>query len=50
MKNNKRPQTPKARNEQLMRAMQEKRFGNAAGLHKNKKAYTRKSKYGKGWE
>ena len=46
---NKRPQAQKARNEQLMRAMQEKRFGNAAGTHKSKKAYTRKPKHFKGW-
>lgn len=50
MKKNKRPQAPKGRNEEYMRGMQELRRSNAAGTHKNKKAYTRKSKYGKGWE
>jgi hypothetical protein len=38
---NRRPQTAKSRNEPLMRAMQEKRFGNAAVKHRNKKKYTR---------
>lgn len=39
-----RPQTPKARNEQLMRAMQDKRYGNAAGFHKPKTSYNRNDK------
>lgn len=47
---NRRAQTPKARNEQLMRAMQDKRQSNAAGFHKPKTAYTRKPKHFKGWD
>lgn len=49
MNKNKRPQAPKGRNENLMRAMQDKRRSNAAGLHKSKKAYARKGKYGNEW-
>lgn len=47
---NKRPQAPKVRNEAYMRGMQELRRSNAAGTHKNKKAYTRKPKHFKGWD
>lgn len=44
---NRRVQNPKpGRNEPLMRAMQQKRFGNAAGSTKPKTDYTRKGKYG----
>jgi hypothetical protein len=41
----KRPQTPKTRNEPLMRANQGLRFSNAAEPHKSKKAYVRKPKH-----
>jgi hypothetical protein len=43
MNKNKRPQTPKGRNENLMRAMQEKRMSSAAAPHKNKSKYDRKN-------
>jgi len=41
MKKPSRPQTPKGRNEPLMRAMQDKRYGSAAAKHRNKKKYAR---------
>lgn len=53
MSKNKKPrvQTPKARNEPLMRAMQDLRRSSAAQPHTNKAKYTRKTKHaGKGWE
>lgn len=46
----KRPQSPKGRNIEYMRGMQELRRSNAAGTHKSKKAYSRKPKHFKGWE
>lgn len=49
-KTNRRQQAPKVRNESYMRGMQELRFSNAAGTHKNKKAYNRKQKHRKDWE
>lgn len=49
-KNKKRPQTPKARNEPYMRAMQEIRQSNAAGSHKSARDYRRKPKHFKGWD
>lgn len=42
-KGNKRPQTSKGRNENLMRAMQDKRKGSAAAPHTNKKKYNRRT-------
>jgi hypothetical protein len=50
MNKNKRPQAQKVRNEQLMRAMQDKRQSNAAGFHKPKSDYQRKPKHFKGWQ
>lgn len=51
MKRNRRAQAPKARNEQYMRGMQELRRSNAAGAHRPKNRYKRKSKHpGRGWE
>lgn len=49
-KNKNRPQTPKGRNEPLMRAMQDKRRSSASGPHKPKTAYVRKGKYGNSYE
>lgn len=46
---NKRPQTPKARNEEYMKGMQAIRFSNAAGSHKSAKDYQRKPKHFNGW-
>lgn len=47
---NRRSQTPKARNEALMRAMQDKRYSSAAEPHRNKAKYNRKEKYrGRDW-
>lgn len=45
MKKNKKPQTPKPRNEAWMRAEQERRRSNVAVPHRNKSKYSRKSKY-----
>jgi hypothetical protein len=49
-KNKRKPQTPKVRNEDYMRGMQELRRSNAAGSHKSVKDYRRKPKHFKGWE
>jgi hypothetical protein len=43
----KKPQNQKPRNEQWMRAEQERRRSNVAQPHRNKTKYTRKAKYGK---
>lgn len=45
MKTNRRGQTPKPRNEPLMRAMQEVRRSSASEPHRNKSKYTRKTKH-----
>lgn len=50
---NRRAQTSKpakSGNTPYMEAMQGKRSSNAAGVHKSKKAYSRKPKHFKGWE
>lgn len=47
---NKRPQTSKGRNENLMRAMQDKRKSNAAGPHRPKTDYRRKPKHGNNYD
>jgi hypothetical protein len=48
---NRRPQTPKARNIEYMKGMQELRKSNAAGPHKTATDYRRKPKHpGRGWE
>lgn len=50
-KHRKRPQAPKARNEEYMRGMQELRRSNAAGTHKSAKDYQRKPKHrNRGWD
>ena len=45
MKKQKRAQTQKPRNEEWMRAEQERRRSSVAQPHRNKAKYTRKSKY-----
>lgn len=45
MKTKNRPQAVKVRNEAWMHAEQERRRSNVAVPHRNKKKYTRKSKY-----
>lgn len=49
-KRTKRQQAPKGRNIEYAKAMQELRRSSAAGIHKSKKAYSRKPKHFKGWE
>lgn len=50
MKKNKRKQTPKPRNVEYAKAMQELRRSSAASPHANKARYTRKEKYkGRDW-
>lgn len=46
---NRRQQAPKIENKEWMRAKQEHLRSNVAVPHRNKKKYSRKSKYG-GWE
>lgn len=50
-KNKRKPQTPKARNEDYMRGMQALRQSNASGFHRTEADYRRKPKHvKKGWE
>lgn len=50
-KKTKRPQTPKVRNEEYMRGMQELRRSNAAGAHRSATDYRRRPKHvNRGWE
>jgi len=48
---NRRPQTPKGRNIEYAKGMQELRRSSAAGIHRSERDYRRKPKHpGKGWE
>jgi len=50
MKKNKRPQAPKSKIDAIGRAEVDRARSNAAGPHRLKTTYTRKTKHFKGWD